>query len=113
MYIAEGLGICIFPIELHFNINNKIPSPLHFRYTQKGDTIYAMFLTWPPGGNLLLGAPVTGSQTSISMLGYNGTLTWKPQSRKGVTISLSGIGFAQMPSTLAWTLKLERLQNIE
>ena len=71
-----------------------------------------MFLTWPSGGNLLLGAPVGTAQTSVSMLGYNGTLTWKAQPHKGLTVSLSGIGFTQMPSMFAWTLKLDRLDNI-
>lgn len=61
-----------------------------FRFTCKGDTVYAFQMAWPDDGKALVRAlaPYRGTKVvSVQLLGHDGELTWT-QGDRGVDISL-------------------------
>ncbi len=91
---------------------------LFIRYTSKKSNIgrkdvYAILLNWPKGDTLTLGAPVTTSQTTVTLLGYKGDpFKWAAHSGGGIDITFPAIPENKMPCEWAWVLKLENLSNI-
>lgn len=62
------------------------------RFTMKGDTLYAIALSWPEDGKLTIhtlweGTPYVGAITHIELLGSAEKLSWE-QSKNGLTITL-------------------------
>ena len=85
------------------------------RYTSKttgsGKAVYAIVLDWPEENLLFLGAPVPSPKTTISMLGYSGPITWSKAPKGSMAIQMPLFPMNQIPSTDAWVLKLEQIQN--
>lgn len=79
-------------------------------YTSKNNTVYAIFLKWPMNSSLELGAPITSLKTEVSLLGFEGSITWKPVDPQGLIISLPLLTVNLLPSTEAWVLKFTGVQ---
>jgi alpha-L-fucosidase len=84
-----------------------------FRFTTKGDTLYAFLMNWPASGatvvkSLAKNSPQIGGQqiTDVSLLGYNGKIAWT-QDEQGLNVKLPG----QRPSASAVTLKIKGVLN--
>jgi len=90
------------------------PKPVEYRFTVKGESLYAIALSWPTDtavittlakGKLLDGQPVKGKIKSVTMLGQPGKLKFK-QDADGLKITLP----ANKPCDNAWTLKITGLK---
>ncbi|KAK7499558.1 hypothetical protein BaRGS_00009210 [Batillaria attramentaria] len=73
--------------------------------------VYAFVLKWPTGGALTLGAPIPGSTSTVSLLGYKGYLDYKKTDPQGMVITIPTIDFMDMPCQWAWTFKLTSIAN--
>lgn len=79
---------------------------------KKDDTIvYAIVLQWPTDNKVKLGATKPTDTTKVSMLGYNGTITFKPLKPTGIVVDFGSVQWKALPNTVAWTLKLENLES--
>lgn len=79
-----------------------------FRFTQKGNVLYATFFGWPENKQVVVrslasGSPQVGSKkvTEVSLLGYNGKLQWE-QGAEGLLVTLP----ANKPCDNAFALKI-------
>ena len=97
---------------------SEIRRPIHCatpsRYTKKTTygytSVYAIVLKWPENNTLTLGAPTPSSSTTVvTLLGYNGTFSWKPAGSQGMNITVPPIAENMMPCKWAWIFKLEGL----
>jgi len=82
-------------------------------YTQNEDlgAVYAITFEWPDDNTLTLSYPVPSNGTVITLLGYNGDpLKWT-FSKAGLRILLPTLTVAQVPSQLAWTVRMTNLQT--
>jgi len=86
-----------------------------FRYTSKkgssGLDVYAFLLLWPESSQVVMGSPITTSETKISMLGYGAELKFTKNPQGGITVQLPMIPISKVPCQWAWTLKLVGLGN--
>ena len=88
-----------------------------YRYTAQtsangGVIAYAILLNWPEGDTLTLGAPVTTSQTTVSLLGYKGDpFKWIAHPGGGIDIMFPAIPVNMMPCEWVWVLKLQNLSK--
>jgi alpha-L-fucosidase len=57
------------------------------RFTSNGETIYAIALAWPESGKLLVKSLAGDNVKSVSLLGYDGELTWT-RTQAGLEITL-------------------------
>lgn len=74
--------------------------------------VYATFFQWPQTGLLKLGALIPTKDTVIHLLGLSTKIPWQSsQKERGIVVDLSDISFLEMPSFLAWTLKIEYLKT--
>ncbi|XP_077982978.1 alpha-L-fucosidase-like [Glandiceps talaboti] len=84
---------------------------LNIWYTSKQTgsilVVYAIIIDWPVDGMLYLETPKTSTETTISMLGYETPLSWKPEEPQGLTINMSNIPFYKLPCQWAWTLRMD------
>jgi alpha-L-fucosidase len=76
------------------------------RYTRQSNTLYAFFLDWPEEGEPLVIKSLSNKHdpkviSHISLLGYDGDLTWE-RSDQGLSIQLP----PQPPGAFAYTLKI-------
>ncbi len=76
------------------------------RYTRQVNTLYAFFLDWPEEGEPLVVKSLSNSHhpkviSHISLLGYDGELTWE-RSDQGLSVQLP----PQPPGAFAYTLKI-------
>ena len=83
-----------------------------FRFTRKGDTIYAIALDWPGAQatikSLMVGSPyVTGEPRRIELLGVKGALKWK-RTTEGLVIDLP----STKPCDHAFAFKITGLKTI-
>ena len=82
-----------------------------FRFTTKGDTLYAIALAWPRDGKLLVKSlagdsdKADGRVTDVRLLGYDGKLEWK-QTAEGLTVELP----EKPPCEYAVTLRITGLK---
>ncbi len=74
-----------------------------FRFTTKGDTLYALALAWPEDGKLLVKSLATpaGKVTGVTLLGHAGKLEWA-QTEEGLAVTLP----AQKPCAHVFALKI-------
>ncbi len=77
-----------------------------FRFTTRGDTLYAIALSWPEDGKLLVKslakqAPGAGPVKDVVLLGYKGTLQWE-QTGRGLAVTLP----TGKPCNFAYALKI-------
>jgi alpha-L-fucosidase len=81
-----------------------------FRFTTRGNTLYAAAMGWPENRKYLVrtlpaGAPgIAGRITRVQLLGFDGKLAWQ-QTPEGLEVSLP----AQRPGEHAWLLKITGL----
>jgi len=75
------------------------------RFTARGDELYAIALTWPDSGKLVIKSLVAGANRlrvkDVSLLGHDGNLEWK-QTAKGLEVRLP----AAKPCDYAFALKI-------
>ena len=88
-----------------------------FRFTTKGNTLYAIALAWPDDGKLLVkslasGDSPAGRVEAVRLLGHDGKLEWeqtaeglrvtlpeKPPSDFAVTLAITGNGLVSAPAS--------------
>jgi alpha-L-fucosidase len=78
-----------------------------FRFTTKGDTLFAIALAWPENGKLVvksLGNDI-GKVSGVKLLGHDGELKWQ-QSAEGLNVELP----AKRPMEFALTLRIDGLK---
>ncbi len=78
------------------------------RYTQKGNAVYAIALSWP-GKELSLIAPVAGEDTAVSMLGYKENLKFRSEPGK-LIIETPKVSLDQFPAKYAYVFKLSKVK---
>ncbi|XP_077416290.1 plasma alpha-L-fucosidase [Vanacampus margaritifer] len=73
------------------------------------NAVFAVFLSWPADGILLLGepelAPGHTQQIKVALLGH-GSVQWEPVMPRGLRVFLPQLSISQMPCQWAWSLKL-------
>lgn len=74
-----------------------------FRFTTKGDTLYAIALAWPTNGKLVVKSLPAGSTEvkDVELLGHHEKVSWE-QTPSGLIVNLP----AEAPSDFAATLKI-------
>ncbi len=87
---------------------------LNARYTSSKDnqSVYAFLLVWPNNETeITLGAPVTSSSTTVTLLGSSGgPLSWRSSSASGgIIIDLSSVKIYSLASDWAWVFKLQNV----
>jgi alpha-L-fucosidase len=77
-----------------------------FRFTTKGDTLYAIALAWPENGELVVKSLPEGDDAiqvnSVSLLGHEDAVEWE-QTAEGLRVKLP----SEPPCDFAVTLKIE------
>jgi alpha-L-fucosidase len=90
-----------------FNENVVSYTPMDFRFTTKGDILYAIFMTWPDNGFLTVKSLAADGHNAkvckVSLLGFQGELSWEQHS-EGLRLYLP----EGKPCKSAWTLKVEK-----
>jgi len=90
---------------------------VYVRYTSQqsassGVSVYAISLTWPQDGQLILGAVTSTPQTTVSMLGYKGSLKWSSRGAAGgIIVTVPAIHENEMPCEWAWVFKLDHVSG--
>ncbi|XP_041379615.1 alpha-L-fucosidase-like [Gigantopelta aegis] len=83
-------------------------------YTSKAGTsgtdVYAITLKGP-SSVLTLADPVVSSDTTVSLLGYSGSLKYKPGVAGGIEFVAPGLNIEDIPFLWAWTFKMTGLKN--
>lgn len=77
-------------------------------YTSKsGNTVYAIFTSWPADGVVTLVSPVPSASTEVGMIGFGGSVMWtKGNSGVGMVVTLPSFNPSTAPCDHAWTLQL-------
>ncbi|XP_076100706.1 alpha-L-fucosidase-like [Mytilus galloprovincialis] len=74
--------------------------------------VYAVVLSWPQNNTLTLGAPITSTNTIVTMLGYPEKFQWTTTTgAQGLNITIPNISWNKLPCQWAWTFKLTNIQN--
>lgn len=74
--------------------------------------VYAVVLSWPQNNTLTLGAPITSTNTIVTMLGYPEKFQWTTTAgAQGLNITIPNISWNKLPCQWAWTFKLTNIQN--
>ncbi|CAF1486578.1 unnamed protein product [Rotaria sordida] len=99
--------------SIPWKYQNDTTNP-HIWYTSSKDnqTVYASLLVWPNNTTeILLGAPVSSSNTTVTLLGSNvGPLNWRSASESGgIIIDVSNIEAYSLASDWAWIFKLQNI----
>ena len=82
----------------------------HLRYTSKGSIVYVLITNWPVKEYLSLPAPRVQTTTIVSLVGYNGTVAWKPMQNGGLKINIDQIRLGDLVRQEAWVFKLVNVQ---
>jgi len=75
-------------------------------------SVYAITLSWPASGSLILGAVNPTANLAITMLGYKEPITWSERAEGGITIVMPQLSDAAMPCRWAWTFKLQNVDYL-
>nr|XP_045615843.1 alpha-L-fucosidase-like [Procambarus clarkii] len=73
-------------------------------YTQKGNLVYSIVLSWPKGDTLTLGSVLSTSQTSVTMLGYSGSRLEFMDGADGLKVTFPRM--SQVTSQWVWVLAM-------
>ncbi|KAK3103969.1 hypothetical protein FSP39_023336 [Pinctada imbricata] len=75
--------------------------------------LYAIVLSSsiPRGTTLTLGAPRVDNQATVTLFGYNGTLSYKPVPGGGITINIPNMSVKDAPPTWAWVFRIINIKN--
>jgi len=84
-------------------------------YTSKHNHVFAIALSWPRSGKLVLGSPTATSETRVTMLGTNKHLKWTHRSKHkggkgGMVIHVPAIPVSDLPCMWAWVFKLSHVK---
>ena len=106
-YVVTPSHCHIFTYHAFTTSHPHTPPSLPHRYTQNTATnsIYAIFLKWPADYNLQLQSIRPSASTTLTLLGYSGTLSWVD-----VTPNiLVPLPYLPLDSSLqwGWTLKFQ------
>jgi len=72
--------------------------------------VYAITLTWPEDGKLMLAAVTSTTQTKVSMLGYEPRIKWTSRGPSGgIVIHVPAIHEDEMLCDWAWVFKLDHV----
>lgn len=76
-------------------------------------TVYGIVLEWPTDDKLVLPSVKATATTTVSMIGYQANpLKWTFNSNStGITVDFSTIRFPDLPSTIAWVIRLDGLDR--
>ena len=81
------------------------------RYTSKESIVYALFLSWPSSGFLLIRQPIPSARTQVSLLGVPGELAWEPFAyNAGIIVDMRGINMRDQLSQWGWCIKLSYVE---
>lgn len=80
----------------------------YIAFTKNGKNLYAILLEYPDE-TCELNIPQPSSNATVSMLGREGNLPWKYENGKMI-IDMTPIKFSELPSNIAWTLKIDKYQ---
>jgi len=89
--------------------NDTINSNVWYTQSKDQQSVYAFLLVWPKGSTeISLGAPITTSNTQVTLLGSNiGPLKWRPlNGTDGIIIDVSNVEAYSLESDWAWAFKL-------
>ncbi len=88
----------------HFNETELPYTSADFRFTQKGDTVYATMLGWPENGRTVITSltPSAGRVVAVKMLGASGRPEWS-QSDSGLALTVP----TEKPCENAWVFRVE------
>jgi alpha-L-fucosidase len=105
-------GEAIYASKPWTHQNDTITSYVWYT-SKKSDTglsVYAISLSWPKDGLLILGAVTSTSQTTVRMLGYPVGLKWASLGPMGgIVVSVPAIPDEQMPCRWAWVFRLDNM----
>ncbi|NP_001106897.1 alpha-L-fucosidase 1 L homeolog precursor [Xenopus laevis] len=87
----------------------KENSTVNLWYTSKGNNVYSIFMSWPEDNILKLQSPKSTSQTTVTLLGLSGHLTWKQSPDLGLIVSLPALPPGAFPVEAGWVLRLEEV----
>ncbi|XP_052009664.1 plasma alpha-L-fucosidase [Xyrauchen texanus] len=90
-----------------WRVQNDTATPgVWYTARPKENAIYAIFLSWPSSGFIVLNDPiVSASKTKVVLLG-NKELTWDSMSPTGLKVHLPQLSPSELPCSWAWTLRL-------
>ena len=84
-----------------------------FRYTSRADEnlTYAIVLEWPKVDALILGRPIPGVETTVTLLGLDIKFSWTRLTEEaGVVISIPPLSVSELPCQWAWIFRMSNLQ---
>uniref|UniRef100_A0A8C2F319 alpha-L-fucosidase n=1 Tax=Cyprinus carpio TaxID=7962 RepID=A0A8C2F319_CYPCA len=89
-----------------WRVQNDTVTPGVWYTANQKNAIYAIFLSWPDNGYIVLSDPVvSSSKTQVVLLGYQ-SLSWESMKPTGLKVHLPQLAPGQMPCSWAWTLRL-------
>ncbi|UJR23862.1 hypothetical protein I4U23_026835 [Adineta vaga] len=94
--------------------NDTVNSNVWYTASKDGQYVYASLLVWPNSTTeIKLGAPVTSSGTTITLLGSDvDAIQWRPASYDGgIIIDVSNIKIYSLASDWVWVFKLENVRG--
>jgi alpha-L-fucosidase len=90
-----------------WRVQNETAAGVYYTAVNATGAVYAMTQTWPAGNTLVLDAPVTSANTTVTMLGYGPALAWQSNGASGgLTITVPALTPDLLPSVYGWTFKL-------
>ncbi|XP_056332472.1 plasma alpha-L-fucosidase [Danio aesculapii] len=94
-----------------WRVQNDTATPgVWYTINQQSGAIYAIFLSWPADGIVVLTDPVvSAAKTQVALLG-SGSVTWQSTTPTGLKVKLPPLTTSQMPWSSAWTLRLTGAQ---
>lgn len=79
----------------------------YIAFTTQGENIYAILLEYPDSQECVLEIDPIKANSKVTMLGREGELPWKYENGK-LIVDMSSIKYNEIPSTIAWTLKIDQ-----
>lgn len=78
--------------------------------TNTNDDVYAILLKYPVNDRkVTLRSPTLTESTTITLVGFTGTLQWVGPAEGGILIDLSSVNDAQIINNWAWVFKLRNV----
>ncbi|XP_060572931.1 alpha-L-fucosidase-like isoform X1 [Ruditapes philippinarum] len=81
-----------------------------------GMNVYALVLKWPSPGDFYLASPTIGTNTKVTLLGYDDPIACRKApgtKNNGIILTIPAIPFNKMPCDYAWVFKMENLAERE
>jgi alpha-L-fucosidase len=94
-------GEAIFGTRPWVRAASKTTSGINIRFTQKGESVYAILLDKPNGSSLTIPELLADEKTSIQLVGSEGNLKWS-QGMRDLTVTLP----VDLPPSEAYVLKI-------